>query len=167
MTTSIDTHHHTARHFHIMRPLIRPVLFAIARLGLFLSVVAWVVGQWWSVDVKANGLFALSSDKGIAVGAYSLSSLRVPTTTIVRTQNLRTNLDFNYWLFSPEEHSEMLTRSNISIYAIRVGYYFWRPGTTLREVSFHHWLITTIFAAFNLTLHFIYRRRPEVQPCEN
>lgn len=30
-----------------MRPLVRPFLFAVARLGLFLSVTAWIVGQWW------------------------------------------------------------------------------------------------------------------------
>ena len=29
-----------------------------------------------------------------------------------------------------------------------------------------HWLITSLFAAFNIALHFIYRKRPEGQPCE-
>ena len=29
-----------------MKSLIRPFLFAAARLGLFLAVTAWIVGQW-------------------------------------------------------------------------------------------------------------------------
>ncbi|APZ91284.1 hypothetical protein [Fuerstiella marisgermanici] len=34
-----------------MRSLIRPALFMTIRLGLFLSVVAWGVGQWWEVQI--------------------------------------------------------------------------------------------------------------------
>jgi len=150
-----------------MRSLIRPALFAIARLGLFLSVVAWIVGQWWSVDLKFNGVVALGSDRGIAVGAYSLRSLRLPITTFLRTQNLRTNLEYNYWVFVPERHSEVLGGSDISYYNFRVGYFFWRPGTAIRMVSVPHWLITTAFVVFNILLHFIYRRRPESPPCES
>ena len=30
-----------------------------------------------------------------------------------------------------------------------------------------HWLVVSIFAALNIFLHIIYRKRPEVQPCEN
>ncbi len=45
-----------------MRDLIRPTLFIVARLGLFLAVVAWIVGQWWQVTCA----LPVSSD-GVAV----------------------------------------------------------------------------------------------------
>mgnify|MGYP006928235370 CR=1 FL=1 len=32
--------------------------------------------------------------------------------------------------------------------------------------TFRHWLIVTLFTAFNVALHFIYRKRPEDKPCE-
>jgi hypothetical protein len=32
--------------------------------------------------------------------------------------------------------------------------------------SFRHWLVITTFTAFNIALQFIYRKRPEGQPCE-
>ena len=50
-----------------MRDLIRPTLFILARLGLFLAVVAWIVGQWWQVTCA----LPVSSD-GVAVWICAL-----------------------------------------------------------------------------------------------
>lgn len=34
-----------------MRELIRPTLFMVARLGLFLAVMAWVMVRWWVIQI--------------------------------------------------------------------------------------------------------------------
>lgn len=39
-----------------MRSLIRPTLFLIARLGLLLSVAAWIAGSWYDIEFLAHGL---------------------------------------------------------------------------------------------------------------
>lgn len=39
-----------------VKPLVRPFLFAACRLGLFLAVVAWIVGPWYDVEFLAHGL---------------------------------------------------------------------------------------------------------------
>ena len=42
-------------------------------------------------------------------------------------------------------------------------------GKVVNYLFLRHWLIITVFTAFtafNITLHFIYRKRPEIQPCE-
>ena len=35
------------------------------------------------------------------------------------------------------------------------------------DVSIHHWLVVSTFILFYAVLKFIYRKRPEVQPCED
>ena len=37
-------------------------------------------------------------------------------------------------------------------------------GKSHRHV--HHWLIVSLFTAFNIALLFIYRKRPDATPCE-
>lgn len=34
-----------------MRELIRPMLFAVVRLGLFLAAVVWIVSQWCELKI--------------------------------------------------------------------------------------------------------------------
>ena len=55
-----------------MRDLIKPSLFLIARLGLFLAVVAWGVGQWWNVQATASvmGCYALGFVAERGIGAH-------------------------------------------------------------------------------------------------
>ena len=45
-----------------MKPLIRPFLFTVARLGLFLAVAGWVVGNWWYMCWRIPGHYAIESD---------------------------------------------------------------------------------------------------------
>ena len=37
-----------------MRDLIRPTLFIVARTGLLLAVVAWIVGQWKVAEISVG-----------------------------------------------------------------------------------------------------------------
>ena len=48
-----------------MKALIRPTLIALARLGLFLAVVAWIVGQWRTVLANAPSAFAGICEHGL------------------------------------------------------------------------------------------------------
>ena len=48
-----------------MRKLIRPALFVFARLGVFLSITAWIVTHWWTFTIGSLVIpdpFVLRSD---------------------------------------------------------------------------------------------------------
>ena len=66
-----------------MRSLIRPALFMIARLGLLLSVVAWVAGQWWQISLEvpfgsfgSGSLHLVCGSRGHAVIVFDPFSVR-------------------------------------------------------------------------------------------
>ena len=132
-----------------MRELIQPTLFIIARTGLFLAVVLWVVGQWWHKMGVFYGAVGVLDNAGVAVG-FQLSY--VP---FCNTYN-RTLVD------SFLNAADLKAPRYFSLGA--VGFYI-QPQSGCLAVR--HWLIVTIFAAFNIVVHFIYRKRPEVQSCEN
>ena len=104
-----------------MRGLIRPVLFAIARLGLSLAVVVWI-----------GGLFV-----GCAWRFRSFG----------RTVELSVQSS----LIKLSQHDGSKFGSVEPDWSVRTP----------------HWLTVAVFIAFNLTLHFIYRNRPETQPCDS
>ena len=56
-----------------MRNLIRPTLFAAARLGLFLAITAWIVGQWWIFELGHTNYWMASGPGGIVVVRTNLS----------------------------------------------------------------------------------------------
>ena len=124
-----------------MRELIKPTLFIIARTGLFLSVAAWIVGQCWTLQLDANYVIG-----GPAAKAWVAGLTGRP-------------IGFNYHVLS-----------NSSLPPGSGNEFTEWPITFSRErrwVSVQHWFLCAIFAAFSIFLHFIYRKRPEVQPCEN
>lgn len=133
-----------------MRELVRPCLFIIARLGLFLAVVAWVVGQWWSSAFRISHI-AVATDPNV----WSFSS----------DNRLPPRFDYCIW----RNQDDAITAQNL------VWYRRWNvfPGVSARRwlslpwILIKHWFIVTVLLTFNVTLHFIYRRRPEAEPCEN
>ena len=55
-----------------MRSLVKPGLFWVVRIGLFLSVAAWGIGQWWYVHFNFpaldGGCFFATSPSGLVIG---------------------------------------------------------------------------------------------------
>ena len=122
-----------------MRPLIRPLLFIVARLGLFLAVVAWVVGQWSCVFVY-SGYFQFEWD-GTGVVAKHFDSSAFSPFDSLSVESIPVDPNGNYeWV------SEKLP-----------------PVDGISEFAIRHWQIISIFAIFNLILHFHYRKRPETE----
>lgn len=145
-----------------MRDLIRPTLFLLARLGLFFAVLAWVVGQWCMLDASIP-----------FTSSCSFSVLLVPQGWVL----WQFDLDFPivHWeidvsddamyapVFAPYQPNGGFTPNKLVEFCGAVYADEYKKIT----VSLRHWLVATIFTAFNIILHFIYRKRPEVQPCEN
>ena len=127
-----------------MRSLIQPALFAIARMGLFLSVVAWVVGQ--RLDYDEFGV-------DFAVVNCRLSS-------------------GNWGFFVTKSWAKPFTGGITHLTPVRqrawpAFRFTTNRGEALAAFRMRHWFVVTAFAFVNILLHFIYRRRPESQPCEN
>ena len=133
-----------------MRDLIKPTLFIIARTGLFLAVVAWIVGQSPSKGVIASWLSLSFDETGVCFGVafkfigFGIVDFGSTTNGVIEGVYLGPN----HW------------HVNLGVAAIACG-----PDGV--GIALHHWLHTFLLAAFNTFLHIIYRKRPEVQPCEN
>ena len=124
-----------------MRPLIRPTLFAIARLGLFLAVVVWIVSQWWSVSISYGDTAYVSRD-GLTF-IYDQDSVYPSSVTV----NIEYVGNLEPW-FSNVVHVEQPT--------VMVGF-----------LSFRHWFIVTAFALFYAVLKWVYRERRDVAKCSS
>ena len=131
-----------------MKPLIRPFLFTVARLGLFLAVVAWIVGQCreiellrvtdrYRVTLTATGLEIIDTEYPATIVNTALSDLTDSRSTFVEFRvtdgSARYSADF-----------ELRKQSLLS-----------------------HWKLVATLAACNLILQFIYRKRSETEPCRS
>ena len=121
-----------------MKALIRPTLLTLARLGLFVAVVAWVVAtvmpgnRLWVWSTRLNGL------------------------------KYETGFDNTTWLFAARHAFENIDKRSVRL----IPGIIYMKSHVQYFLEIRHWLTTSTFLAFNLLLHFIYRKRPEAEPCE-
>lgn len=171
-----------------MRELIQPGLFWVVRLGLFLSVVVWVVSQWWDVEILLHG----SKHKVIATGLgivvtdtwddgfrFSISSGRLAGHSDPSTPRLFSDKA----LQKPDDGNSSQSRWGFNgiddergwVEIVDTGTAFviphplqtkWRlacigigHGLYGRAIILSHWLNVTIFAAFYGVLKWRYRKR--------
>ena len=148
-----------------MRSLIRPILFTAARLGTFLAVVSWILGQWWFLHVSvpdpmAARAFDLSfCSHGWVLGWMSRSKPRFHTSVVPRNGFCPVG-----WAFV--DYSQESANSN---YRVAPGLNLCHVpligrGMSWMSVSVRHWLNVVCFTLFYAVLKFIYRRRPESAP---
>ena len=128
-----------------MRSLIRPFLFAVARLGLFLAVVGWGAAGMFNLQLVA------------AAGNAGTVFTDQDGWTVMRLEGI------GEWEFSVKRNVSWLFGA-LGRDAPVMGK-FVRIGHLSFYLFVRHWLITSTFLVFNLLLHFIYRKRPEAEPC--
>jgi len=143
-----------------MKTLIRPFLFIVARLGLFLTVVVWIVSQWSAVLTEVPlGTAGFVEEGWVSIFIYSMSKgWRVRTGA---PKEIGTTL----YLFCPPS-SEPLpalpprwTETGFSVGGFTVLH---TPLAT--TIAIRHWLAVTSFALFYIVLRWAYRKRPEEPP---
>jgi len=116
----------------------------IARLGLFLAVVAWVVGQQHQGFGFAYPIVTAIDKTGVAIafttecGHWGIREVRHMPIVLDFLDGVNFPKDVSYW----------------SLHAIA---FLYDPG----QVSFaiRHWLVVTIFALFYGVLKWVYRKR--------
>ena len=149
-----------------MRELIRPGLFWMARLGLFLSVVAWGLGQWWHAKAACSFGTTLLSEHGWYVqNSGRTRKMRlsiVPIESVLPSNKLVIDWRFNRVNAAPIDHEGFLTSvyfngSSMSEFSgvVVINTPFLRHWS----ISTRHWLIVTIFALFYGVLKWGYRKR--------
>ena len=110
----------------------------MARTGLFLSVVAWVVGQWWVIGISCSwrgGEFG-----GTLFHCGWAGMVTVPIGIPTQIRHGVTERDDMYADFF-----------NSSVYLEREG--------SGMSIAVRHWLIVTIFVTFYALLKWLYRKR--------
>ena len=144
-----------------MRSLIRPMLFMVARLGLFFALVAWIASQWWSVDAQVGPddlcltLVVLPDFVGGGIES-NVRSNRIEVESVEAGKGPPSifNQDFI-----------QRKRQQPGCFAILLP-----PGVILGydtsrgiAVAIRHWINVTLFALFYGVLKWVYRKCEQTQ----
>ena len=133
-----------------MKNLLRMSLFIIARAGLCLSVVAWVMGQWWTGTVHVIGdgrSLRVDTARSIFFHMVSFGSSPMPT------------VEFDLmpgplvWELG-NDNSEGVTFVQLPGLCVE----FDNDGEWLLG-QLRHWLTITLFVLFYGVLKWVYRKR--------
>ena len=139
-----------------MRGLIQPALFIVARTGVFLAVVAWIVGQWWNVVASCNvaGRLCLLSfgPYGGVLGCSSMAG----TSRLVLTQGYESATHFPF----------DLRDLRIAQQAGHIADIYSCPGVKISTYATHaggftavsHWLIVIAMISLNVMLMYWFRK---------
>lgn len=140
-----------------MRELIRPTLFLIAQLCLFLAVITSAAGQWWVV--RASGGYA-GSGYSVVVGSKRVigSIDNGPVFWMISVERTTPD-DLSMSGFDPDPDSMSDLRQRVPCEFLAT------PGLTVllvpdwgvAQVTIRHWLILTSFALFYGALLWGYR----------
>lgn len=134
-----------------MRSLIRPGLFWVARIGLFLAVVAWIVAQSWMVQGSITGPNAVLCPSGFAITLDADSDPWI--------ESLPTDFSHVHQLdncFSVDPKGDY--RETFQSYFPGVAYTTHLvPFGGSKILTIRHWLIVTMFALFYGVLKWVYR----------
>ena len=139
----------------VMKTLVRPFLFAVARLGLFFTVVAWVVRCNFVAYAMAPRLGALIAPEGMALAIPSAPEMwdakYAPTSHSER-------IYWHRWLFElPSDRSRSYRQSS----GFSIGGLTGQQNSDGLFLSVHHGIVFTGFAMINVLLSFIYRRKSD------
>ena len=93
-----------------MRELICPTLFVIARTGLFLAVVTWVVSRWWVLNVQGYHMRLTSKPHAwtLRIGPWWPDPFRfqiMSTAFSIDGGNDSTHWGHAYWGANPNERN--------------------------------------------------------------
>ena len=146
-----------------MRELIRPTLFVIARTGLFLAIVVWILGQWWIVRGKApcsgRCYELVIGSKGLVGG---VDSYPVGWQFSVHRD---TPDDMSMDSFEPESISHLRKQQGAWFVQLPGLTIFTIPAWGYTLTMVRHWLIAATFALFFGLLKWVYRKG-EMKPAE-
>ena len=132
-----------------MRELIRPALFLVARLGLFLAIVAWVAGQFSLMSNYIGVIQIGTGPQNFVIAQWNPVLLdRIP----------QPKLDYR-----PTDDWDVLGMITYKTIAEFIpGVRLCRsPGRSVihNAIIVRHWLVVTIFGLFNGVLMWVYRKR--------
>ena len=143
-----------------MKPLLRPFLFIVARLGLFLTVMTWAITQNWWLSINSPLLVGDVLPGGYLVGfGYPVARWDV------RAEPVRNDAGLA-WVF---RKPSLTNRENVrdlvaEFHAVGITYANYGG---LGHFSVRHWLVVSIFAFANLVLRCVYRKREASPQAEN
>ena len=134
-----------------MKPLIRPTLFTVARLGLFLSLSACVITQWWELEgaIRCGApVVIVGHPRGFLLSIF-------PPNQRTWYVTARPVEDDAWWTHLEEVEKVVPYDFGFQTVGLTVDLGPNAPFTSIR-----HWLIVSIFVLFYGVLKLVYRKRP-------
>ena len=154
-----------------MKSLVRPLLFAFARLGLFFALLGWVVGQWWEVQANVPHANALLCRHGWCFAIHNQP--RRGSISAVATEHLSDlTIERRDWVFGETGPGDRLSSSMQDIAndsmshrfrGFTYTYYHWLDE---RCLAIRHWFAALVWLGLNILLRFMDRKRPGRETCE-
>jgi hypothetical protein len=128
-----------------------------------------IAGQWWNVRAAASVMGA--SALGF-VAERGIGALAVPGDVGWRWESTLKKVVgeqpiFHRDWFNPKFIAGPGKNPHASVYAEISAIVVISVAGGEFVISIRHWFVVTIFTTFNIFLHWFYRKRPEVQPCES
>ena len=132
-----------------MRGLIRPALFWLARIGLVLSIAAWIAGQWWTVAWTGPNSFVFKSNDlaWVAIDWWKSE----PGDSWCRIEK---RVDSFTYVSVVEQNRASLAGRTFQVFGVAGSI-----CTLGSSLEIYHWLIVTNFALFYVVLKWVYRKR--------
>ena len=150
-----------------MKSIIRQFLCVSASLGLFLGIVAGIVGQWWYLDAAfptPNGsVYIMADNTGPAVCKWTF---RRDCFLNLDPRQASSPLD---QVFDSKKWTDILSYKRhymIDTYALVIIREFNHGAWQGTIIATRHWLIVTFFTLFCGGLKWAYRNRPDPMPRE-
>ena len=135
-----------------MRALIRPTLFMIARLGLFLALLFLLVSQYWSIKVAILHYQFTIIDYGYSAAELHANEIAMPS------RITKTDWMSDYWPLRRKMVLGPNAWPSIIPGVVRSGGISWRNLFSW-FIGIRHWLVITLFVLFNGVLMWVYRKR--------
>lgn len=153
----------------LMRALIRPGLFFFARSGLFLAASAFVVSQWWHVEVTcSNSTNRVIGTAGVMAPGWYCNGI---------FHSLPASLSFNVTPSPPFTNYTIGANRVRNLFgtnfdSLTADWWFSIAGLSvgrgaLNCISLRHELVLTLFVVFNFILKRAYRKRPGLKTACN
>lgn len=122
----------------------------IVQTGLFLAVVAWIVGQWWNVI----GHVPIAIGGIVEEGWVYCFPHFISTDRLVVTESLDRGSVASLFRRPPPLYGNGISASGFSFCGVTV-----LDNSQATSITFRHWLVVTIFALFNGALMWVHRTR--------
>ncbi len=142
--------------------LLRLFLFVTARTGLFVAIVAWVASHWWCIIAATLVAYTAITPDGVFAGITKIGRNNFEAESAAGYGEKHP-----FYLHTEEIIKEVNAEPGGFAVSLPFGAaLFCSTNDAAVGIFVPQWLNLVFVIALNIVLWFVYRKRPETEPCE-